>query len=400
MNPRLRAAFSPRELLEKAAAVGLGLVFSLSLLVALEAGLRLNHALGWIDIKSIFPPKEITPVALNADWEGVSREALGKIHDDPFGGIWRKYGQRGLSERLPTAYLPNGEFSYRELKTAPDGETIFDVQLRYNYRQRRPTFAQPPNPQRSVFLVGCSLTLGEGVQENETIGSYLQTGFKDTAVESLAFHGWALGNHLNGLRDEIYYKAQRNPYHLLEKRPLIVVYVFIADHLRRTLCPLSCYRKENEWMLENPSYRVSRDGTVASSGKFSDSRISRYFLRLIADSQIVTQLGLEWPVEGSDAQLEKFFAILNAYRKELGQRAPIRDFYFVNLAPLTAYTGRIGSLAKENGYNFLNLAGLDLEEMIGAEPRIPFDGHYTPPANFILSQKILSRIRQDHPEFR
>lgn len=392
-----------REKKQNLAAVGLGLLLSVAVLGSLEAFLRMNRAHAWIDIKAILPQQYGRRLIEAPNWDGVNRNVLRAV-SDPFRGIWKKYGERGRLERVPTIFLPpqpgQERGSLHARRVAPDGEIIYDVFYRYNQKERRQTPGQPRDPAASVFLVGCSLVLGDGVQEGETIGAFMQTGLNSTAVESLGYHGWGIGNHLNALRQDIIYNNQPNPYSTLEKRPVVVVYIFIEDHIRRTLCSLSCYQKQNERMLSHPRFEVSAAGEVRSNGRFSDFWAPISLLRVLAESALVTELGLEWPPEDGAGRLKKFFGVLNAYRKELAEKVPVKDFYFVRFAPHSPLTDQAGAMAQANGYKVINLEGVALNEMIGAESRIPFDGHFTPPANYILSQLILHRIRQDHPDLR
>lgn len=390
-----------RKFLESLAALGIGILFSVALLCVLEVGLRLNKSFGWIKIHPASATIDEESRRLQEDWQGVDRKFLAEIPDH-FRAVNEKYGDRVDSAPTALIYLPTSlpDKSYQFKKYAPDGEPIFDVHYRYNEKERRPTPGQPKLARESIFLVGCSYTVGEGVSENETFAAYMQPSLKNTAVETLAFHGWGVNNHLNALRGELTAKDRPNPYKVLENKPVTVVYPFIPDHIYRTTCPLFCYQKDYQWMLGFPDYEINDQKEARYLGSFSESRSFSFFFRWVANSAIVTQLGLNWIYRGGDDALKKYFDVLDAYRHELGKRVPIKDFYFVPIEPYFPFGEKVSAMALERGYKVLDLGKLALPKMIGKNPRIPFDGHFAPPVNYLLSRLMLSRIQKDHPEIR
>jgi hypothetical protein len=390
-----------RKSLQNLGAFGVGLLLSFCLIGLVEITLRLNKAYGWIDLRAIASANDLPSSRVVEKWDGIDKRFLAAIPDH-FEGLRKKYGDRVYQHQAVLRFEPSPEKdgSYNFSKFAPDGEPIFSVHYRFNEKQRRPTPGQPRNPEESVYLVGCSYTIGEGLAEDETIAAYMQRNFSKTAVETLAFHGWGIGNHLNFLRGEVEDTEQHDPYRVLEKRPVVVIYPFIPDHIYRTSCPLLCYQQDYQWMLNFPNYEVGPGGEAKYLGSFADSRFFSPILKLIANSAIATQLGLGWVYPGSTTALEKYFAVLNAYRAELGKRVPIKDFYFVPIEPYFPFGEKVGAIARANGYKVIDLGKLALPEMVGKNPRIPFDGHFTPPVNYILSQLILSEVRKDHPELR
>lgn len=390
-----------RKFLENLGALGVGVLVSFGMVGLLEIALRLNQAHGWVDFRALASANDLPGARVIEKWDGIDKKFLASIPDH-FRGLREKYGDRVYQQQATLHFEPSNERdgSYNFSKFAPGGETIFSIHYRFNEKQRRPTPGQPKTPRESVYLVGCSYTYGEGLAENETIAAYMQRNLSKTAVETLAFHGWGIGNHLNFLRGEVADTEQHDPYRVLDKQPVIVIYPFIPDHIYRTSCPLICYQKEYQWMLGFPNYEVGPRGEVKFLGSFADSRFFSPILKLAANSAIATQLGLGWIYPGTTSALEKYFAVLNAYRAELGRRVPIKDFYFVPVEPYFPFGEKVGAMARANGFKVIDLGKLALPEMVGKNPRIPFDGHFTPPVNYIFSQLILSQVRKDHPELQ
>lgn len=383
------------------AALGLGILLSAAALASLEGALRLNRAYGWLDLHALLSPPDESDLRQEINWEGVDRGALARI-PDRYREMRAKYGDRVLTEQTEKILLPGPrrDKNYQFYKPAPDGELVYNIEYRYNEKDRRPTPGRPAKPAASIFLVGCSYTVGEGLSENETMAAYMQAGLGEAAVETLAFHGWGIGNHLSALRKERFPEEKVNPYISLEDGSVIVVYIFIPDHVSRSVCPLFCHQDRNDWMTELPNYEKDERGTIVYRGSFRESRKGRWLMKWIANSAIVTDLRLGWVFPTRSEALRDFFGMLNAYRAELGRKVRIKDFYFVPIEPYPPFDEGVSEMAKENGYNVLDLGKLSLAKMLGSSPRIPFDGHFTAGANYVLSRKILSRIKQDHPDIR
>lgn len=374
------------------------------LLSATEVFFRVNRRAHFIDFMKYQNEQELHALSLEEnhrlrkiDWSYLANIPDGFSH-------LRGKPQSNTSDIVRKIFtsVPNAPFSHEETSFNTRGDLIYHVIYSADSHERRITPGKPLNAKKSLFLIGCSLTFGEGLPGDQTMPAYLQTYFRKTSVWNFGIRGGSINHQLQALRE-----SDINPNHgfyaAIPNKPTILVYNFINDHVPRAQCPLSCYKDKNSWMMNGADFSVEKNGEVKYLGKFSETRIINPFIRLFVNSAFVDSFQLDWPSVHDESGVPKFLALLKMFRQEIRSKIELSAFYVV-LYPYPfnkdTYSEPLARLLAKEGFKVIDLRGLDLAKVTGQRQTIPFDLHSSAQANFVISQLILDHIKEDHPEFR
>lgn len=300
-------------------------------------------------------------------------------------------------------FNPKDRSDARVVKNTSNGERVYDVSYHRDGHRRRLTPGVPAGAKKSIFLVGCSFTLGEGLQEDQTLAAHMQRYLSRTSVWNFGERTTAINFHLAELRKSNT-DFRQGFFSEIPNQPTILVYLFIGHHVKRAQCPFSCYKAENFWMMPGMDFSIEKNGEARLLGSFSETRWFKAVVGFLADSAIEDALQLDWPTVSDESGYPKFLALITAFKNEIGAKVPTKDFYFVYHPDAGGEDPALEALAaatlKTNGFRVLDLRGIDLNKITGGKSQIPFDGHPSSEANFIISQVILNHIKQDHPDFQ
>jgi hypothetical protein len=174
-------------------------------------------------------------------------------------------------------------------------QLIYDVVYTISDRGVRVTRGNP-NGDTWLFM-GCSITFGEGVNDDETLPAYFSAhlGYQANVV-NLGFHGYGPHQMLRSLELDL-------PRPLLHGVVRQVVYQGIGNHAWRAA-------GHARWDLYGPSYALSRDG-VTYVGPFRN-QLAGSILKVLQKSdffQFVLDRTL-FQVRVSDEDIERYARIL------------------------------------------------------------------------------------------
>jgi hypothetical protein len=383
--------------LRLAGGLALSLAVAATLLAAIEFGLRLEREHQYFGLRMAFfrmekMAEEDPPVDFSLDEKALARlpDPFAQVRDPKITGHLSGANVSVTEKELgPAAYRVTKKFR-------DDGPVIYDVTYRSDHG-RRITAGPRPATKNRVLMLGCSFTYGEGLDGSQTLASYLQAGLQNAKVETLAFHGYSINNLLYDLRRNL----PDGPYgDLSAENGTVAFYFFIPQHLPRIACTLACHGANmSPWMKHMPNFETAEDGAPpALLGTFGETVSFPFLLQELADSAIVTELNLDWPTPGMVAS--KFSQLVIAYRDELAQKVNLRDFYFVyhpssSVSP--AMKAAEAALVR-HGIKVLT-PSFDLQELTAGRQAIPFDGHPSNHANFVISRYLQFILKQQHPGF-
>jgi hypothetical protein len=147
------------------------------------------------------------------------------------------------------------------------------------------------------LFMGCSLTFGVGVNDDETLPAYFSAdlGYRANVV-NLGFHGYGPHQMLRSLETD-----RLRPF--LHGRVKQVIYQGFWDHARRAAGHV-------DWDLYGPSYVLSHEG-VTYAGPFH-GRLGGFALKVLSASDVFRFLldRTIYPVDLSDDDIELYARIL------------------------------------------------------------------------------------------
>jgi hypothetical protein len=275
-----------------------------------------------------------------------------------------------------------------------DGKPAYDVTYTVNEDGLRVSPPELPAGDQlgCVLFFGCSMTFGEGVEDDETMPWQvgLQTGGR-YATRNLSYHGWGPHQMLAALQSG---RAERFAHCDVTQ----VVYMALYSHAQRVAGRVS-------WDRHGPRYILDDDGRAVRAGYFSDAkrrgplpqrvleRLKRsLFFRKFLSSRFDP---LYYPA--SPGELDLFAAVILQAREEVVDRFPGASFdvllWDVALAreSRTAFTERVSSPTLE--VHLLSKAIPDYRAP--RDPRYdvsPSDPHPNADAHRLIAEHVVTNV--------
>jgi hypothetical protein len=389
--------YSPhlRKLAGTGAALLLGLFLSSCLVIGLEISLRHGYGIGLIN--SLRPTQPQMPREESRDF--MREEAIPSYVRDPFAKIRDKLSRAGDLGLIQTRYEKISPESYRMVKQTTQGDLLYDVTYRFR-DGRRITPGQPSHSSFSVIVMGCSFTLGEGLDEDQTLTAFLQRFLKNATVHNAASHGWGPADLLLSVRKSDP-KQWPSPLKVIPKAPKTIgIFVLTEHHFNRIVCDLDCHETGNEWIRDRPDFQPNERGELVYLGRMSETHTFPFWLRLLADSAIARSFGLSRMNSFSRPRQEKMAKILTSLRDELAAKTELEDFYLLHhpQGEWHDFT-HLHDALRASGIKVLEPDPMHLGYADG-RLLIPLDAHPSPRMNFLLANYISTKLKMNEPELK
>lgn len=244
-------------------------------------------------------------------------------------------------------------------------------------------------PNRKNFIaLGCSFTLGTGLNDNETFPYYFTLGHsRGLNVFNMGIYGAGANDILDDLKS---FKRFED----IPKTGGIVLYTALYDHIERSLCTLNCYRNTYKgWVLKKSNYEYdSKNKTMVNKGSFADSRpIKGLLFNALASISLFDKLNI--PPELTDSQIEQYVLMLVEMKKIVKEKIGA-DFYFTFYPGYYEYWDRIKAKLDKYQIKYFDLSDIDLKNVTDQRHAIILDGHPTKLASYLYANIIGKRLPQ------
>lgn len=204
-------------------------------------------------------------------------------------------------------YRPVADHEHTAVKKKADGGSCYRATYRTDSFHRR-TVGVPDRPGRPhLLLFGCSVTMGEGLEDEDTVAYALSDELPDVNVANYAVHGWGPPEALALLR------SGELPAQVPSHRGS-AVYVLIPAHVPRTIGDT-----RTPWLFDSPYFAQAADGGVTGGAPLPAMRpwrtaLQRAFVLAKSHSWLLTATGAEIPLRHDERDWELTASVLAAAR--------------------------------------------------------------------------------------
>jgi hypothetical protein len=384
-----------RQLAGAGVALLLGIFLSICLVAGLEISLRHGYGIGLIN--SLRPTHSPTLSEESRDF--MHEIAFPSYVRDPFAKIRDKLNEAVDLRPIQASYEKAGPDSYRVVKQTAQGDLLYDVTYRFR-DDRRITPGQPAHSPFSVIVMGCSFTLGEGLEEDQTLTAFLQRFLKNATVHNAASNGWGPADLLLSVRKSDP-KQWPSPLKDVPKASKTIgIFVLIEHHFNRIVCDLDCHETESEWLHSRPDFQPNERGELVYLGRMSETHTFPRWLQILADSAIARSFGLSRMRSFSRPRQEKMAKILTSLRDELAAKTELEDFYLLHHPQREWHDlTYLHDTLRASGIKILEPDPLYLDHT-GGRLVIPLDAHPSPQMNFLLANYISAKLKMNEPQLK
>ena len=276
-------------------------------------------------------------------------------------------------------YKPKPNTTHTGIRTI-DGKIIYSITYSTDVNSLRITPVDTTKPRtKYAQFYGCSMTFGEGVQNNETLPYYFAKFDSTFRPYNFAYSGYGPHQMLARLETESGKK-------IVKENTGIAFYIYINDHVNRVLGTLTNYGYNGGVVpyFHKDGNRLKHDGLIKDSRKFR----SWIFSQLLK-SNILKLFKIGYPFKITDQDYELTAEVMaeasRDYKMQFGN-----DNFYVIIYPTTVNSFLIISLLKKKGVKVLDYS--KLFNPLETKYAIPYDEHPTALANEILIKQLVKDI--------
>ncbi|MEQ1723429.1 MAG: hypothetical protein ABL930_09655, partial [Pseudobdellovibrio sp.] len=244
-------------------------------------------------------------------------------------------------------FKPNTTIAARRITKS--GINIYNVKYTFDAKSRRFTKHNTSASKKNLILLGCSFTLGSGLNDLETFPFYLSELRPNYNVFNLGIYGAGANDILDDLNS---FKRFED----ISKAGGIVLYTGIYDHIERSTCTLNCYRPTYKgWVLKKSNYVYDeKNQQINRIGSFEDSRpVKGLIFNLMANISLFDKVNI--PRELSDSQIDLYMKMLLEIKK-ISKENLNSDFYFTFYPGGYEYWEKIKAALTKNNIKYLDLS--------------------------------------------
>lgn len=262
-----------------------------------------------------------------------------------------------------------------------DQDTVYNVNYTIDKHTKRVTPQHSTDRHKHALFFGCSITFGEGVEDDETMPYY----FQETSDEYNAYNFALAGHATNHTLARLQYKPLNDQVHEEEG---IGLYIFFWGHVDRAIGTMNRYCG---WLFNAPYYYL-KDGELHRDKMFYNGRrLSRLYEHLY-QVNIVKHFGIEFPVRIRKSHLDLITEMIRESKNEYLRQFPKGKFYCV-LYPEweSSYDGfseEFRNLLNEKDIDFIDLTSY----VYRSEDTLGKDTHPNPSMHKRTAQMLLDSI--------
>ena len=276
-------------------------------------------------------------------------------------------------------YKPKPNTTHTGIRTI-DGKIIYSITYSTDANSLRITPVDTIKPRtKYAQFYGCSMTFGEGVQNNETLPYYFAKFDSSFKPYNFAYSGYGPHQMLTRFETESEKK-------IVKEHTGIAFYIYINDHVNRVIGTLTNFGYNGG---EVPYFHMVGD-QLKHEGLIKDTRKFRsWIFSQLLKSNILKLFKIGYPFKITEQDYELTAEVMaeasRDYKKQFGNNK-----FYVIIYPTTVNSSLIINLLKQKGVRVLDYSKLfnPLEKKYA----IPYDEHPTALANEVLIRHLIKDI--------
>jgi hypothetical protein len=278
--------------------------------------------------------------------------------------------------------LPGGPYLVERHR--PNGQLIYRAHYSYDAFNRR-VVTEPvraATPRKFFMFLGCSFTLGEGLDEPQTLPSQFAKLAPEYKVYNYGFQGYSPADLYLRMLDADLRKE-------VPEKQGVAVYIYIDDHLNRVLGTMS----HAAWGGDRPYVAEGPGGELRYRGDFQHGRpwlTSLY--QFLWSSQLVQLLDIDIPPWLSDRHFKFFTHVVRGMHEQIESKLGPTPFYVV-FWPGMVTEGLVAPYLDASGIHYLDLSHWDIGRLTGGRFHIPYDTHPSPEANAVIARALAAELK-------
>ena len=261
-------------------------------------------------------------------------------------------------------------------KTMPE-KVVFDAKYTFDSYSRRSTPRPANEAKHHALFFGGSFTLGEGVNDNETLPARVAEMLPEYNVYNYGFCAYGPNNAL--ARMELIENGEEVP-----ERGGFLVYIFIDHHIDRAIGRMSVV---STWAMRFPYYDLDPDHNIIRKGDFTSGRPNPTLLYRIF-GPILTHYYRDLPESIEPKHLELTSKMILKTFSLAKQKLGTQHFVLL-LYPGTGYKGITRNFGHK-GITILNYS--DLFDFKATGYCLEPDWHPSPKAYRIVANKLIADL--------
>lgn len=263
-----------------------------------------------------------------------------------------------------------------------NGKVVYNIIYTVDEYSRRitpeTTFA---DKDKFILFFGGSFTVGEGVENNETLPYYISQLAGKYRAYNYGFHGY-------GPQQMLAHLQKSNFPAEIKENDGILIYTFIDPHISRAIGAMSVY---TTWGKDMPYYTFEANKNLVRYGSFSTGRpfLSTVY-SILGGSQTVKYFGFDFP-QINESHIELTAAIIEESRNNFKDKFGGEEFYVVFYPTISYnYSKRLIPYLEKAGIKYLDYSALPWK---GPEFQLEGDPHPNPNAYRSLAELITKDLK-------
>lgn len=285
-------------------------------------------------------------------------------------------------------YYPRPDQSSRAYVTELEGgRIVYDVTYTIDEYGRRVTpHVEKENRDFFVALMGDSYVFGEGVENDETLPSYMAQQTQKTMFYNMGFHGYGPNSLLaRALKKPEFFQG------IIQSRG-IGAYLFDPSDIARTIGTMSLI---SDWGRDLSEFTFEEQGPVFQGSFGQNYKNQIRFYKWFSELDTVQVLGLDWPMFYLPSHFEKVGDTIEALKNEFMRVTNARDFIVIIIREFDSsnrvYHKMMDHL-DQRGINYLDYTQSDISQISQLPLYIDYEGHPRPHFYKIFSKILVNDL--------
>jgi len=276
-----------------------------------------------------------------------------------------------------------------------DNQVVYDTTYSTDHNAQRCTFPRNPNVNKSVLFFGCSITFGDGINDEQTLPYQVGKLSKEKInTYNFGYSGYGPHQMLSALDHDLVDKV------ILEE-PKYAIYSAIPGHIVRSSGLQS-------WLVtwHDPNYELDKDKHLVYNGHFDDNQVKitlkDRIRAILSNSNILKRVYSPFATnlkrKQNQGDIERYIEIVSNARDIFEQKYPNSEFHVLWWGLLDSYNN--DNVVKQVLEKFqqkklrVHMVEDILPNFYQNNPhyQLVFDSHPTPYANYLLAKYVAEQI--------